>query len=67
MYGIDIEEEDLEALLGEDDNDFLGNLTSLIAENGIFDTADDFLRELGIPTVYVVNIQAMLEITGGNE
>lgn len=44
--GIDIEEVDVEFLLGEDDNDFLGNLTSLALENGI--DPEELFERLGI-------------------
>ena len=45
--GIDISEEDLEALLGEDDNDFLGNLATLALMHG--QDHEEFFDRLGIP------------------
>lgn len=44
--GIDIDEDDLPDLVGEDDNDFLGNLTSLALESGI--DPDELFYRLGI-------------------
>lgn len=44
--GVDIEERDLPGLVGEDDNDFLGNLTSLALENGL--DPDELFYRLGV-------------------
>ncbi len=44
--GIDIEEADVADLLGEDDNDFLGNLVSLALMNGVDE--EELLGLLGI-------------------
>lgn len=46
-YNLDIYEEDLEALLGEDNNDFLGNLATLALMHGI--DHEEFFDRLGIP------------------
>jgi len=46
--GIDIEEADLADLMGEDDNDFMGNLTTLALEHGI--DHEDMFDRLGIST-----------------
>lgn len=48
--GLDVEEEDLKYLLGEDDNDFLSNLASLALEHGI--DHDEMFEQLGIPRQY---------------
>jgi hypothetical protein len=45
--GVDIAEEDLEGLLGEDDNDFLGNIATLALMNGL--DIEAFFEQLGIP------------------
>ncbi len=45
-WGIDIEEVDLEDLVGTDDNDFLGNLTTLAIMNGI--DHEELLEALGV-------------------
>lgn len=44
--GIDIEEREVRELIGEDDNDFLGNLTTLALENGI--DPDELFYRLGV-------------------
>lgn len=46
--GIDIEGEDLRDLMGEDDNDFLGNLATLALEHGV--DHEEMFELLGIPT-----------------
>lgn len=44
--GIDIDERDVAELIGEDDNDFLGNLLNLAIVNGI--DPDELFYRLGI-------------------
>lgn len=46
--GVDIEEGDLADLLGEDDNDFLGNLATFALEHGV--DHEEMFELLGIPT-----------------
>ncbi|MEO5950435.1 MAG: hypothetical protein ABIQ04_03215 [Candidatus Saccharimonadales bacterium] len=45
--GIDMSDFDPEDLLGEDDNDFLGNLTTLSYQTGI--DHEEFFQMIGIP------------------
>ncbi len=64
-YGIDLEEEDLREMLGEDDNDFLGNLATLATMYDI--DYEDFFIEIGVPAHYVFELREQLEITDGTE
>lgn len=45
-FGISVEDTDVEYLLGQDDNDFLGNLLSLALESGV--DGDELFERLGI-------------------
>ena len=46
--GLDVEEGDLRDLMGEDDNDFLGNLATLALEHGV--DHEEMFELLGIST-----------------
>lgn len=47
--GIDMEDQDVGALLGADDNDLIGNLTMLAIMHDI--DPDEFLKALGVDTI----------------
>lgn len=61
--GIEADEEDLRLILGEDNNDFLGGLTSWAWANEI--DHEDLFIELGVPAELVIQFSDPLEITDG--
>lgn len=57
--GMDVDEADVEGWLGEDDNDFLGNLATLALMHNI--DREEFFETLGIPIELPVEVEGETE------